>query len=219
MFKIFRRALPWVLNSRGSNFQLEMRLRLSSIGLASNLCNSRWICLPFCRKRIYRETEFVGKPKVLNCGLSLPGSSLQTGSSVFHSTARAIQEIPGAEQSRRSMGQSNPGDPLGRAIQEIHCAEQSRRSMGQSNPGDPWGRAIQEIHGAEQSRRSMGQSNPGDPWGRAIQEIHGAEQSRRSMRQSNPGDPWGRHIYKTPFCSLSYELIIKSVLIWRLTIG
>ena len=34
----------WTLNSLGNNFQLEMRLRLFSIGLKFNLCNSRYVC-------------------------------------------------------------------------------------------------------------------------------------------------------------------------------
>ena len=34
MFTIFTHVLPWALNSRGNNFQLEMRLRFFSIGLS-----------------------------------------------------------------------------------------------------------------------------------------------------------------------------------------
>ena len=41
MFTIFKLVLPHALNSLGNNFQLEMRLRFFSIGVTSNLCNSR----------------------------------------------------------------------------------------------------------------------------------------------------------------------------------
>ena len=33
MFTIFTRALPWALNGRGDNFQLDMRPSFSSMGL------------------------------------------------------------------------------------------------------------------------------------------------------------------------------------------
>ena len=56
MFTKCTRELPWTLNSGGSSFQLEMRLRLFSLGLTSNFCYSKYV---YSIKTISRHTLLI----------------------------------------------------------------------------------------------------------------------------------------------------------------